>query len=135
MKELTIAHMAREAGVNLETVRYYQRKGLMAAPDRPQGGFRKYGTADVARVRFIKSAQKLGFSLDDIGQLLDLDVIAGCCAAREIALQKLVDVRSKIAELQRIGSVLEQLTNRCAVAPGQAPCPLIEALVEEASPR
>lgn len=68
---LTIGVLAEAAGVNVETIRFYQRKGLMQEPDRPQGGIRRYGEADLARVRFIKSAQRLGFSLDEIGDLLE----------------------------------------------------------------
>ena len=70
---LTIGVLAEAAGVNVETIRFYQRKGLLPEPDRPVGGIRRYGAADVARVRFIKSAQRLGFSLDDVAQLLRLE--------------------------------------------------------------
>ena len=82
---LTIGVLAEAAGVNVETIRFYQRKGLMQEPDRPQGGIRRYGEADLARVRFIKSAQRLGFSLDEIGDLLELEDGSHCTEARDHA--------------------------------------------------
>ena len=82
---LTIGVLAEAAGVNVETIRFYQRKGLMQEPDRPLGGIRRYGEADMARVRFIKSAQRLGFSLDEIADLLKLEDGSQCNEAREQA--------------------------------------------------
>jgi len=70
---LTIGALAKAAGVNVETIRFYQRKRLLSEPERPLGGIRRYGSADVARVKFVKSAQRLGFSLDEVGQLLTLE--------------------------------------------------------------
>jgi MerR family transcriptional regulator, mercuric resistance operon regulatory protein len=72
-EKLTIGAFAEAAGVNVETIRFYQRKGLLVEPDRPQGGIRRYGDVDVTRVRFVKAAQRLGFSLDEIGELLRLE--------------------------------------------------------------
>ena len=68
--QLTIGEFAASAGVNVETIRFYQRKGLLTEPERPYGGIRRYGDAEVSRVRFVKSAQRLGFSLDEIAELL-----------------------------------------------------------------
>ena len=99
---LTIGVLAEAAGVNVETIRFYQRKGLMQEPDRPLGGIRRYGEADMARVRFIKSAQRLGFSLDEIADLLKLEDGSHCNEAREQAERKLIDVRARLSDLQRI---------------------------------
>ena len=127
---LTIGVLAEAAGVNVETIRFYQRKGLMQEPDRPQGGIRRYGEADLARVRFIKSAQRLRFSLDEIGDLLELEDGSRCTEAREQAERKLADVRAKLADLHRIEAVLEDLVQRCCAALGQVRCPMIQALQE-----
>lgn len=125
---LTIGTLAREAGVNVETIRYYQRLGLLMAPDKPLGGIRRYGDADVARVRFIKAAQRIGFTLDEIAQLLQLDDGAHCSDARAIAELKLADVRQRLQDLQRIETALAQLVARCASRRGTVSCPLIDAL-------
>lgn len=125
---LTIGTLAREAGVNVETIRYYQRLGLLMAPDKPLGGIRRYGDADVARVRFIKAAQRIGFTLDEIAQLLRLDDGAHCSDARAIAELKLADVRQRLQDLQRIETALAQLVARCASRRGTVSCPLIDAL-------
>jgi MerR family mercuric resistance operon transcriptional regulator len=125
---LTIGSLAAAARVNLESIRFYQRKGLMREPARSQGSIRRYGESDLARVRFIKSAQRLGFSLDEIAELLKLDDGAHCREARGLAETKLVSVREKLADLQRIESVLNQLVDRCASARGAVACPLIASL-------
>jgi len=128
MQALTISQMAREAGVNVETIRFYQRRGLLAEPDRPLGGIRRYGQVDVARVLFIKAAQRIGFTLDEVAQLLQLDDGTQCSDARAIAERKLADVRRRLADLQRIEDVLTQLVGRCAAKRGKVRCPLIDAL-------
>ena len=125
---LTIGSLAEAAMVNLETIRFYQRKGLMPEPQRAQGSIRRYAGSDLARVRFIKSAQRLGFSLDEIAELLKLDDGTHCREARKLAELKLVNVREKLADLQRIESVLDQLVGRCASARGAVACPLIASL-------
>src|SRR2546427_8799052 len=106
LENLTIGVFAKAAGVNVETIRFYQRKGLLPEPDRPYGSIRRYGEADVARVRFVKAAQRLGFSLDEVDELLTLDDGTHCNEARQLAEQKLIDVRSKLADLLRIESRL-----------------------------
>ncbi len=88
VESLTIGAFAKAAGVNVETIRFYQRKGLLPEPDKPYGSIRRYGEADVARVRFVKSAQRLGFSLDEVAGLLRLDDGAHCDEARVLAEQK-----------------------------------------------
>lgn len=127
-ERLTIGAFAAEADVNVETVRYYQRKGLLAEPVKPSGGIRRYGNADVARVKFIKAAQRLGFSLDEITGLLALDDGTHCREARALGQHKLDDVREKLADLHRIESVLSCLVKDCGNARGRVSCPLISAL-------
>lgn len=112
-KNLTIGTFAQAAGVNVETIRFYQRKGLLPEPDKPYGGIRRYGKADVARVRFVKSAQRLGFGLDEIAQLLRLEDGARCAEARVLAEHKLKDVREKLADLARLEAVLAELVGAC----------------------
>ncbi|MFN3545172.1 MAG: Hg(II)-responsive transcriptional regulator [Thiobacillus sp.] len=128
MQTYTISGVAQAAGVNVETIRFYQRRGLLPEPARPPGGIRRYGDAEVARVQFIKSAQRLGFSLDEIAQLLQLDDGAHCSDARAIAELKLADVRQRLQDLQRIEAALAQLVDRCASRRGTVSCPLIDAL-------
>ncbi|MEW6694182.1 MAG: Hg(II)-responsive transcriptional regulator [Pseudomonadota bacterium] len=127
---LTIGALAEAAAVNVETIRFYQRKGLMREPDRPLGGIRRYGEPDLARVRFIKSAQRLGFSLDEVADLLKLEDGSHCTEAREQAERKLADVRARLADLHRIEAVLQDLVRRCGAAQGKVRCPLIQALRE-----
>jgi MerR family mercuric resistance operon transcriptional regulator len=128
----TIGALAETAGVNVETIRFYQRKGLMPEPEKPYGSIRRYGAAELARVRFIKSAQRLGFSLEEVGELLKLEDGARCSEARRLAEQKLVDVRQKLSDLQRIESVLAGLVARCSAVRGRVNCPLIASLQEAA---
>lgn len=97
-------------------------------PDKPQGSVRRYGEGDVARVRFIKSAQRLGFSLDEVAGLLRLDDGTHCDEARDLAEHKLADVRSKLADLRRIEHVLAALVQDCCASHGNVSCPLIGAL-------
>ncbi|MCI0221219.1 MerR family transcriptional regulator, partial [Cronobacter sakazakii] len=85
LENLTIGVFAKAAGVNVETIRFYQRKGLLPEPDKPYGSIRRYGAADVTRVRFVKSAQRLGFSLDEIAELLRLDDGTHCEEASSLA--------------------------------------------------
>lgn len=125
---LTIGGVAASAQVGVETIRFYQRKGLLGEPQRPAGGIRRYGQADVARVRFIKSAQRLGFSLDEVAGLLLLDDGAHCDDARALAEIRLADVQHKVADLRRIGRVLKSLIGQCNTQRGRVSCTLISAL-------
>jgi MerR family mercuric resistance operon transcriptional regulator len=126
---MTIGILAGNAGVNVETIRFYQRKGLLPEPVRPHGGVRHYGATDVDRVRFIKSAQRLGFSLDEIDSLLKLEDGTHCNEARTLAEHKLIDVRQKLADLARIELTLTALITQCrTTATGQVNCPLIASL-------
>lgn len=128
MSHPTIAWLAREAGVNVETIRFYQRKRLLNEPPRPPGGMRRYTLDDVARVRFIKAAQRIGFTLAEIAVLLQLEDGTHCREAQGIASQKLDDVQRRIGELQRVASVLQALVRACGSAKGKIKCPLIAAL-------
>jgi MerR family mercuric resistance operon transcriptional regulator len=127
-KSLTIGAFAKAAGVNVETIRFYQRKGLLAEPQRPQGRIRRYGQADVARLRFVKTAQRLGFNLEEIADLLRLDDGEHCAQASRLAEHKLLDVRAKLADLARIESTLAQLVHACHAGEGKVSCPLIASL-------
>lgn len=127
-ENLTIGAFAKAAGVNVETIRFYQHKGLLPRPARPYGRIRRYGRADVARVRFVKSAQRLGFSLDEVAELLRLEDGTQCEEAGRLAEQKLQDVRARLADLVRIESVLSRLVCACHAHKGNISCPLISAL-------
>lgn len=125
---LGIGALARAAGVNVETIRYYQRRGLLPQPERPWGGIRRYGEAELSRLRFIKAAQRLGFSLEEVAELLRLEDGAHCQEARALAEGKLADVRQRLADLQRMEAALARLSAACGGARGRVSCPLIAAL-------
>lgn len=133
LENLTIGAFARAAGVNVETIRFYQRKGLLPEPARPHGGIRRYGRADVARVRFVKSAKRLGFKLDEIAELLRLDDGTHCLEASRLAEHKLEGVRAKLADLERMEVVLSELVCACHARKGNVSCPLIASLQGEMS--
>ncbi len=125
---LTIGAFAVAASVNVETIRFYQRKRLLREPARPYGQIRRYGEGDVARVKFVKSAQRLGFSLDEVAGLLTLEDGVHCNEARVMAEQKLAQVQVKLRDLRRIESVLRRLVADCCATRGTIKCPLIGAL-------
>jgi MerR family mercuric resistance operon transcriptional regulator len=127
-ESLTIGAFAKAAGVNVETIRYYQRRGLLARPKKALGGIRRYGDADIERVRFMKTAQRLGFTLDEVALLLKLEDGAHCSDAAVIAQHKLVEVRSRLADLLRMEAVLAELVARCRTRRGNVSCPLIASL-------
>ena len=128
IESFTIGTLADAAAVKVETIRFYQRKGLMPAPVRPSGSIRRYAATDLARVQFIKSAQRLGFSLDEVGDLLMLEDGTHCDDARALAERKLQDVRDKLALLRCIESTLGKLVVQCGSARGAVTCPLIASL-------
>ena len=129
---MMIGELASRAGVNVQTVRYYERRGLLCQPERTTSGYRQYGPDVLERLRFIKGAQELGFTLEEIEDLLDLrvDDPASCSVVAERARAKLADVRRKIRELQRMESVLTSLGSACATRTQTAECPILESLVE-----
>lgn len=128
---LSIGQLAARAGVNVESIRFYQRKGLMPTPRRPVGGMRRYGEEDARRLSFIKAAQRLGFSLAEVAELLALDDGTQCQNARQLAELKLRDIRQRREDLQRIEHVLGRHIEHCRSATEPVPCPLIEALFHD----
>ncbi len=130
MPEMTIGQLATAGGVNVETVRYYQRRGLLAAPERPSGGIGRYSSSALTRLRFIKRSQSLGFSLDDVQALLSLDDGQSCSAARAIGEHKLSEVRERIQSLQALEVALHDLVDRCSTQRRKVSCPLIAALMK-----
>ena len=125
---MTIGQLAREGGVHVETIRYYQRQGLMRLPDKPWGGIRRYSEDDLARLRFIRAAQHLGFTLAEIRELLGLEDGTQCTEAAAIARQKLVEVRNRIVQLTRMEAALAELLSACEQGQENRRCPLIASL-------
>ena len=125
----TIGVLAKRAGVNVETIRFYQRRGLLTEPDRPLKGVRRYAERDVQRVRFIKQGQKLGFSLDELTELLSLEDGQHCREARDIALKKLSSIRERIEGLRTMEKALSDFAERCSQNTGAVSCPIILALL------
>ncbi len=134
-ENLTIGAFAAAAGVNVETIRFYQRKGLLPEPDRPRGSIRRYGQADVARLGFVKSAQRFGFSLGEVAELLKLEDGTHCGEARLLAEHKLRDVREKLAGLARLEAALSRLVRQCRARKVSVCCPLIASLQGGKAPR
>ena len=129
--QLTIGQLAKAGGVGVETVRYYQRKGLMEEPPRPSGGgssggTRRYGPADVRRLRFIRSAQTAGFTLKQIARLIELDATADRREVREMARNRIDALDAQIRELQRARASLERLAHECEHS-ANGPCPILLA--------
>ena len=122
----TIGALARAAGVGVETVRYYQRRGLLPEPARPHGEVRRYGEEDVRRLKFIRSAQAAGFTLSEIGELIALDASDDRKRARELAEARVAAIDEKIAELQEARDALAGLADACASKRG-GPCPILRA--------
>lgn len=121
----TIAGLARAGGVGVETVRYYQRRGLLGTPARGEG-IRRYGEQDVRRLRFIRSAQAAGFTLDQIAELLALDAGEDRARARALAAERIEALDARIAELETARDALRKLAKECAGG-GKGPCPIIAA--------
>lgn len=130
MRTLTIGELAREAGVNVQTVRYYERRGLLEEPPRRASGYREYPESDVARLGFIRRAQALGFTLTEIDDLLSLRVDPRTTSAdvhRRVE-EKLADVEAKLADLRRIRGALRELAASCKAHGPVGECPFLEAL-------
>jgi MerR family mercuric resistance operon transcriptional regulator len=124
----TIAGLARAGGVGVETVRYYQRRGLLETPDRGEG-VRRYDEEAVRRLRFIRSAQTAGFTLEQIAELLALDAGEDRPRARELARERIADLDRKIEEMQAARAGLSKLLHACS-AGDKGPCPIITAFEE-----
>ncbi len=129
MKEMTIGVLARSAGVNIETIRYYQRRGLIGTPRKPPGGVRRYPHAALAPLRFIRRAQQLGFSLKEIRELLALGE-QSCGATRRIAERRLADIEARLNDLKTMRRLLARLIRECA-AGRDAACPIVQSLSVE----
>ncbi len=126
----TIGTLAKQAGVNVETIRYYQRRGLVGEPERPLRGIRRYTQAHARRLRFVREAQTLGFSLEEVADLLALEDGRHCREAERLGSRKLAGVRERIAQLRRVEKVLTALVDQCHCNTGNVRCPLIAALEE-----
>lgn len=125
---LTIGDVADAAGVGIETIRYYERRGLVPQPGKAAGAYRRYGAGHVDRIRFIKRAQALGFSLEEIETLLELEDGADRRSIRRIAAARLEDTRRRIADLRRIEGVLAHLLHECEAHAKAHHCPIIAAI-------
>ena len=130
MNQITIGQLARKAGVKVETVRYYERRNLISEPPRSESGYRQYSNEDVQRIRFIKRAQGLGFTLHEIEELLALrvDPDTTCADVKVEAEAKIEDIRAKIRALQKMKSVLAELTASCDSRAPTNNCPILESL-------
>ncbi|MBA3443974.1 MAG: MerR family transcriptional regulator [Gemmatimonadales bacterium] len=128
----TIGEIAAESRVNIQTVRYYERRGLLPTPQRTAAGYRKYSRDVVARIRFIKRAQELGFTLGEIAELLALRVrhSEACGEVSRRATVKIAVVQRKLRELERLKRALERLVEACRRRAPTAECPILEALEE-----
>lgn len=124
----TVGRLAAAAGVNVETVRYYQRIKLMPVPKKALGGIRRYSAAELSRLQFIKTAQGLGFTLEEVADLVKLDDGTRCNEAHAIASHKLAIVRARLRDLRRIETMLARLVRQCEMHRGAIRCPLIAAL-------
>ena len=129
--DLTIGLLAKRSGVNVETIRYYQRRHLLQEPSKPLGGYRQYSSESVTRVRFIKRAQALGFTLEEITGLLGLDERKTCLETRDVAAQKVALIEQKIADLSRMKKALSRLVRACDASSAGEPCPIIHLLVQD----
>lgn len=138
MRRLTIGKVARLTEVGVETIRFYEREGLIDPPPRRPSGYREYPEDAIRRIRFIRRAKELGFTLKEIKELLNLRVDPGspatCDAVRALAEEKLADVRARIQALTRLEAILSQLVQDCCNRSVASNCPILSAMDEEESP-
>ena len=127
-EELTIGRLAKAAGVNVETIRYYQRRSLVDEPSKPLGGHRRYAAEAIKRVRFIKRAQQLGFTLEEVKGLLRLEDGQSCRETRLVAEQKLAVIEARIEDLRRMRRLLNALAAQCRQGKRPRTCPIISSL-------
>jgi len=130
-RQMTIGALAAAAGVGVETVRYYQRRGLIEEPARQYGSVRRYGPVEVARIGFIRRAQELGFTLEEIGTLLALEDGTDRRSIRRIAAARLAQIRARIANLSRMEHALAHVLHDCEAHPGAPRCPIVAAIGKE----
>ena len=129
--------MAAAAGVHVETVRYYLRRGLLPEPERPMGSVRRYGPDEVGRLQFIRRAQAMGFSLDEIAGLLEVKGQRACEQMRQLTERKLAEVRRRLDELRQLEADLERMVYKCRHVATGAQCPTLDLLtlpVEKKNP-
>jgi MerR family transcriptional regulator, mercuric resistance operon regulatory protein len=124
---MRIGELPKSVDVNVETIRYYQRIGLLGLPQKPYGGTRSYSGQDLRTLRFIRRAQQIGFSLEDIRALLELSS-SDCKQVGKLVTEKLNLVHAKVGQLRSIESVLAKTVEQCARRTGNRPCPIIETL-------
>ncbi len=129
--KMTISRLAGAVGVNIETIRFYQRRGLIVEPARPYTGYRTYEQSDADRLRFIKRAQALGFTLDEIAGLLKLEGSRACAETQGLAVKKLAMVEAKLADLRAMEVALSNLIGRCDAGSDTGGCPIIHALAAD----
>jgi len=129
-QKLTIGKLAKQSAVSIETVRYYQRIGLIREPKKPKQGYRIYPEENIKNLKFIKRAQQLGFSLKEIIDLMTMSK-SDCVNVRKKASNKLISIEDKISGLQKLAKTLKQLMNTCDVQTKNKPCPIIETLFNE----
>ena len=127
---LTTSQLANSAGVNVETLRYYERRGLLPEPPRRASGYRQYSQDDVARLQFIKRAKELGFTLQEVQELLNLrvDPDTPCAMVKRRADLKIIDIEAKLQSLKRIKKALNKLAATCSGRGPVGDCPILEAL-------
>lgn len=128
MESIGIGTLAKRGGVGIDTVRYYERAGLLAPADRLASGYRRYSETEVLRLRFIRRAQALGFTLKEIGELLELSSHRDVASVKRSAEAKLADIDKRIAELKRIRGGLGALVKACPGHGRTADCPILQAL-------
>ena len=131
MSNLSIGKLAESAGVAIDTVRYYERNGLLQPAGRLASGYRRYGEAELKRLRFIRRAKALGFSLEDIRTLLELSAERSVAKVKRAAQLKLADIEARIAELERVGAGLRKLIAACPGHGRAEACPILNALTYE----
>jgi Hg(II)-responsive transcriptional regulator len=135
MESLTIGKIARRAEIGIETIRYYEREGLIEEPPRRESGYRQYPEETISRLLFIKRAKELGFTLREIKALLGLRIDSSststCDDVRELAEEKIADIRDKIGTLQRMEAALVQLVDSCRRRVVTNSCPILDVLQEE----
>lgn len=129
--ELTIGRVAKLAGVNVETIRYYQRRGLLAEPDKPHMGYRRYPSDIVKHIRFIKRAQALGFTLEEITELLRLEEARACAETRALAAHKMQLIDLKLKDLASMRKALAGLVQQCDRKQLAKGCPIIQVLEQD----
>jgi MerR family mercuric resistance operon transcriptional regulator len=135
MANTTIGKVAKAAGIGVETIRFYERRGLLAEPLRSDSGYRLYPKSTVHRLRFIRRAKSLGFTLAEIGELLSYSAspAAGCQDVRDRARVKIVDIDDRVSQLLAMKKALEGLVEQCSGVGPATECPILEALEEEGS--